>query len=331
MEANATAEQTATVPAPKTTPSAAPDAAPTSNPAPASANGGEALSVGSAEDAYTKALKDRLEKRAAKEAEGKTAEDPKPEANPAPKDGKTHDEKRGEWWKEKSPDQKSEIKLRQYRDKIEASEKRIAELEEKLKSAAAATELKSKEREQFATDEEWVDYRAENKLLDLLKRREAEAAEAAQAQERNRANVERWQKAMERDFPNVEEREAATELFQNELNHLKLDASVKRYIVESGSPRLLLHLVRHPSAQEMLKPGTSELLVGTRLAKIENYLASKTKSPAAQDTPTTQPRREPALTRASGSANKIGNAPGIGHGSREAELRERQRQLLGLS
>jgi hypothetical protein len=328
MEANATAEQTATVPAPETTPAAAPEAAPTSNPAPASANGGEAISVGSAEDAYTKALKDRLEKLAEKEAEGKTVDEPKP----APKEGKTHDEKRGEWWKEKSPDQKSEIKLRQYRDKIEASEKRIAELEEKLKSAAAATEPKSKEREQFATDEEWVDYRAENKLLDLLKRREAEAAEAAQAQERNRANVERWQKAMERDFPNPEEREAATELFQNELNHLKLDASVKRYIVESGSPRLLLHLVRHPSAQEMLKPGTSELLVGTRLAKIESYLASKTtKSPAAQDTPTTQTRREPALTRASGSANKIGNAPGIGHGSREAELRERQRQLFGLS
>lgn len=329
-EQTATIEQTTTVTAPEVSSSESTS----TNPSPAMANSGDSVSVGGPEDAYLSAIKaKRAEREKASFDTSADVQEPENKAEPATTKGEGDEPAKGrkkakKWWNEKTPDQKDSILLKQSREKAAANEKRIADLEAEiaqLKGKKEGAKKESMTHSDFDNDDDWVNYRIDERLLQLRE----EENRTAEENQKNRAKAEEWSRAMERAFPDKEELKAANELFLEKLKEISVAPSVIKYIVDSGNPRLLLHIVRNPGAQELLKAGTSELLVGARLGKIERWLESKqAKTPAAKTEPIT--KREPALSKATGSANNIGNASGIGTNSREAYARERQRLILGL-
>lgn len=322
-----------------TTPESAPVATPDAGAAPVSApmqiDGEAGASVGGGEDAYTKALRERFGSKKPESAPASDKSEKKDGGDGAPaaaketkKSTETRDEKHEKWWKGKTPEEKARISEKQNRSELRKATERLKAVEAELaalkgkKSADAA-----KTHDDFDNDEDWIRYAVDNRLMEIEKERQKDADEQAKQSEKS----QKWAEAMKASFPDEEERAAAGELFKTEVSELPVATSVLSYIVESGNPRLLLHLVRNPSAQKLLAPGTPELLVGARLAKIERWLEGKrnaklvdTNAKPAVNTAT----HEPALNSATGSANNIGSAS-VATKSREADLRDMQRRILG--
>ncbi len=326
-------EQTATA-TEETTPAAAPVATDDGS-----------FTAGSIDDAYTQELRKRFGKKDEASATEKTPEsvdkaetsagpkDGAPESKPAEKAPVTRDGKHKKWWKEKSPEEKASISVKQTREELRKANEQIAALQKQL------DELKPKPgkngertRADFDSERDWQRYLVDERLLELSAEKAAAEKEEAEIDARDKARNAKWAQAMETAFTDPEERQAAAELFHNEVNKMGLAQSVYDYILESGQPRVLLHIVRHPGAQELLKAGTPELLVGRRLMQIEKYLegqqtyklVGQTAKPAAKTAP-----REPALKSATGSANNIGSAS-VATKSREADQRTLQARILGL-
>ena len=328
-----------------TTPESAPVSAPDSTAAPVSTstqvNGEGGNSVGHAEDAYTRKLREKFGKKTAEstpasvkdgEAKGVAVN-----AKPEQKDGQkapekapqTRGEKHDQWWKQKSPGEKANLTAKQDREELRKATERIKAMEAELAALKGAKGSDvPKTHDQFDNDDDWVRYAVDNRLMEI----EAEKQKTADAQSKQDEKSRKWAAAMEAAFTDKEELAAAAELFRENVNKLPVDNSVLSYIVESGNPRLLLHLVRNPSAQKLLAPGTSELLVGARLAKIERWLESKqgarladtTAKPAAQTA-----TRTPELNSATGSANNIGSVDSVPTKTREVDLWSLQRRILG--
>lgn len=330
MEQTNTAEQTTATTAEATaTPAseaqAAPVATATEGSAPAIADEGTGVSIGGPEDAYLKAVKERLSKKG--EPEAKPAEE-----GEAPK-GETRDEHRGKWWKSKSPEEKASITAKQTREELKAARDEIKALKAQIEELKPKPGKKGElTRADFETDRDWQKHLIDERLLELSEEKAAADKEEAEVAARDKARTDKWGEAMARAFPDPEERQAAADLFHEKIDKMPISKSVFEYVLESGQPRLLLHIVRHPGSWELLKPGTSELIVGKRLTQIERYLekqASKladTSKPSAQ---TAQASHEPLLKAATGSANNIGSA-GVKANSREAQARDLQARILGL-
>lgn len=340
MEQTNTAEQTTTTEAaasPASEAQAAPVATATEGSAPAITDEGAGVSIGGPEDAYLKAVKERLSKNGEPEAkpadEGEPkAADAKPAEGEAPK-GETRDEHRGKWWKSKSPEEKASITAKQTREELKAARDEIKALKAQIEELKPKPGKKGElTRADFETDRDWQKHLIDERLLELSEEKAAAEKEEAEVAARDKARTDKWGEAMARAFPDPEERQAAADLFHEKIDKMPISKSVFEYVLESGQPRLLLHIVRHPGSWELLKPGTSELLVGKRLTQIERYLekqASKladTSKPSAQ---TAQASHEPLLKAATGSANNIGSA-GVKANSREAQARDLQARILGL-
>lgn len=342
MEQTNTAEQTTTTAteaaaSPASEAQAAPVATATEGSAPAITDEGTGVSIGGPEDAYLKAVKERLSKKDAPEAKPADEGEPKAaEAKPAEGEahkGETRDEHRGKWWKSKSPEEKASITAKQTREELKAARDEIKALKAQIEELKPKPGKKGElTRADFETDRDWQKHLIDERLLELSEEKAAAEKEEAEVAARDKARTDKWGEAMARAFPDHEERQAAADLFHEKIDKMPISKSVFEYVLESGQPRLLLHIVRHPGSWELLKPGTSELLVGKRLTQIERYLekqASKladTSKPSAQ---TAQASHEPLLKAATGSANNIGSA-GVKANSREAQARDLQARILGL-
>lgn len=340
MEQTNTAEQTTTTEAtasPASEAQAAPVATATEGSAQAITDEGTGVSIGGPEDAYLKAVKERLSKKGEPEAKpseegGGKAPEAKPAEGEAPK-GETRDEHRGKWWKSKSPEEKASITAKQTREELKAARDEIKALKAQIEELKPKPGKKGElTRADFETDRDWQKHLIDERLLELSEEKAAAEKEEAEVAARDKARTDKWGEAMARAFPDPEERQAAADLFHEKIDKMPISKSVFEYVLESGQPRLLLHIVRHPGSWELLKPGTSELLVGKRLTQIERYLekqASKladTSKPSAQ---TAQASHEPLLKAATGSANNIGSA-GVKANSREAQARDLQARILGI-
>ena len=335
-QTTATATEAAASPAPEA--QAAPVATATEGSAPAITDEGTGVSIGGPEDAYLKAVKERLSKKGETEAKPSDEGEPKPaEAKPAegeaPK-GETRDEHRGKWWKSKSPEEKASITAKQTREELKAARDEIKALKAQIEELKPKPGKKGElTRADFETDRDWQRHLVDERLLELSEEKAAAEKEEAEVAARDKARTDKWGEAMARAFPDPEERQAAADLFHEKIDKMPISKSVFEYVLESGQPRLLLHIVRHPGSWELLKPGTSELLVGKRLTQIERYLEKQqasqladTSKPSAQ---TAQASHEPLLKAATGSANNIGSA-GVKANSREAQARDLQARILGL-
>ena len=344
MEQTNTAEQTTATEATEATTATTPEAqaepvaTATEGSAPAITDEGSGVAVGGPEDAYLKAVKERLSKKGEPEAKPAAEEEPKAtEAKPAegeaPK-GETRDGRHKKWWKEKSPEEKASITAKQTREELKAARDEIKALKAQIEELKPKPGKKGElTRADFETDRDWQKHLIDERLLELSEEKAAAEKEEAEVAARDKARTDKWGEAMERAFPDPEERQAAADLFHEKIDKMPISKSVFEYVLESGQPRLLLHIVRHPGSWELLKPGTSELLVGKRLTAIENYLEQKqvskladTSKPSAQ---TAQASHEPLLKAATGSANNIGSA-GVKANSREAQARDLQARILGL-
>lgn len=326
-------EQTATA-TEETTPAAAPVATDDGS-----------FTAGSIDDAYTQELRKRFGKKDEASApeqtpesveKAETAAEPKdgaPEAKPAKKAPATRDSNHKKWWKEKTPEEKASITAKQTREELKAARDEIKALKAQIEELKPKPGKKGElTRADFDSEREWQRHLVDERLLELSEEKAAAEKEEAEVAARDKARNAKWAQAMETAFTDPEERQAAAELFHTEVNKMGLAQSVYDYILESGQPRVLLHIVRHPGAQELLKAGTPELLVGRRLMQIEKYLegqqtsklVGQTAKPAAKTAP-----REPALKSATGSANNIGSAS-VATKSREADQRTLQARILGL-
>lgn len=303
-------------------------------------DGGDgSVAIGGADDPYIQELQkrfgDKKDDSAAPDSD-KTQEKPETadkgatSAPTASKDGKRA-ERHVKWWKAKSPEEKSAIAAKQDREALKKATERLKALEEEIAELKGGKEKKEPlSRENFATDEDWVNYRIDNRLMELEEEKEKKASERAQADAKNSERGRAWARAMESTFTDPEELKAASALFREKVHTLPVATSVLRYILDSGKPRLLLHIVRHPNAQKMLAPGTSELLVGARLTRIEQWLEGQQKGAKLADKTAIAATHEPALSIETGSANNIGSASVNHNRTRAAELRERQNLIFGL-
>ena len=332
-ETATTAEQTA---APETAPAAAETPAQTTEPARevafANVDGSQSVNAAPEDDAYTKAAKEALAKlrgedKAEKPAETSSADQKTQEA---PKEEKLSGKaKAKKWWEELPPEAKQNELEKQRSQQLEKALAEVKSLREELKGLKGEKKKNPIDRDSFESDQEWLKYNIDEALLEKEKEMEkAAAARSAQAEV-----AKSWGEAMERQFPDPEERNAVQGLFEKNIEKMQLADGVAEYILDSRNPRLLLHLVRNPSAQKLLAPGTSALLVGARLAKIERYLDGEAREAATaqQKEPNTatpaQVKHEPLLNRASGSANNIGSSTSGSRNSSADLVADLQRRL----
>jgi len=336
-----TTEATAT----PSTESAQPVATATTDSAPAITDEGSGVPVAGPEDAYLKAVKEKLAKKSAPEPEAKPetegeahkSAEGEPAADAKSAKGETRDAHRGKWWKSKSPEEKASITAKQTREELKAARDEIKALKAQIEALQPKPGKKGElTRADFETDRDWQRHLVDERLLELSEAKAAEEKEQAEETAKTNARNAKWAEAMKSAFPDPEEREAAANLFHEKINKMTISPSVCEYILESGQPRLLLHIVRHPGALELLKPGTPELLVGKRLTAIEQYLEKQASAKLADTeakpaaTSARAASHEPLLKAATGSANNIGSAGVKANNAREAQARDLQARILGL-
>lgn len=213
----------------------------------------------------------------------------------------THAEKRAKWWQEKSPDERAHLR------ETQALKAEIAELKKQVAAfGKAEPQSGSREKAEFANEQEYLDYRIDERLKQIGAERDAIDAEEAKRQ----AARKRIDDIFARDIEDEEEREAVKRIIKERVNagEMNLSDDVCEYILGSEVGGLIFrHLAMHPEAVPYLGANVSRFQVGERLAKISAFVAkqksqSKTQPAPAQKTPTPEPR----LKVATGSANVSG-------------------------
>jgi len=213
----------------------------------------------------------------------------------------THREHRARWWDEKTPEERARLK------ETQALKAEIAELKKQIAAFGKAEPQKgSREKTEFANEQEYLDYRIDERLKQIGAERDAIDAEEAKRQ----AARKRIDDIFARDIEDEEEREAVKRIIKERVNagEMNLSDDVCEYILGSEVGGLIFrHLAMHPEAVPYLGANVSRFQVGERLAKISAFVAkqksqSKTQPAPAQKTPTPEPR----LKVATGSANVSG-------------------------
>jgi len=215
----------------------------------------------------------------------------------------THREHRARWWDEKTPEERARLK------ETQALKAEIAELKKQIAAFGKAEPQKgSLEKTEFANEQEYLDYRIDERLKQIGAEREALDAQ----QEVVRSVREKVDGIFVRDIPDEEEREAVKTIIKQRLNNgeMQLSDDVYRYILDSDVGGLIFrHLAMHPEAVALLGADVSRFQVGERLAKISAYVAKhKPGQTNTQPAPAqkTTPAPEPRLKVATGSANVSG-------------------------
>ena len=203
---------------------------------------------------------------------------------------------------------------KKYRNLEEENAQLKNQMQEQSKKVEAP-----KDRSDFETDEDWVDYRAEQKVRAILDKQSQEQKQFTEAEQRQKAVADSWNERVKEVTSFIPDYE---DVIKSVDDDVVLPQNVAEVILESDvGVQLAYHLAKNPNEVEKMK-GMNERQVDRFIARLE-YKVENEYKPSSNPTDAITKAKPTPKPKGKGSGNSKANV------SMEDYMAQRNKRLYG--